>query len=273
VRFFNQSRGIDQVSPVRLKIPLAGTHAGEDWNRAEENTVPREMTAAAPPASMRFQPLPAAISGLKNLRTQEKGFADYLYHSMELPLKRVPELKLESRPNESDNHFQLRIADALRQKKEEEVRKLEEQYQAKQRTLENRLEKAYARIEVEKGDVKARGMDTALSFGVAVFGALFGRKAVSVTTASRSAQGVRSAGRMMKEKEDVRRAEEEVKRIESAIAELAEDLQAKIAETADRYSPDNCSVEPFAVKPRHNDIFDVKVYLQWEPVFDAAGMV
>lgn len=273
VRFFNQSRGINQVSPVRLKIPLDGTHDGEDWSRAEENTVPREMTAGGPPVSMRFKQLPAAISVLKSLHEQEKGFAGYLYHSMELSMKRIPALKLESRPDESDNQFQLRIADALRQKKEDEVRKLEEQFQAKQRTLENRLEKAYARIEVEKGDVKARGMDTALSFGVAVIGALFGRKAVSVTTASRSAQGVRSAGRMMKEKEDVRRAEEEVQRIESAIAELAEELQSKIAETADRYSPANYSPEPFAIKPRRNDIFDVKVYLQWEPVLDVTGMV
>jgi|GEM_PF-5347388 len=115
-------------------------------------------------------------------------------------------------------------------------------------------------------------MDTALSFGVAVFGALFGRKAVSVTTASRSAQGVRSAGRMIKEKEDVRRAEDEVKRIEEEIARLAEELQTKIAATADRYSPAGFIAESFAVKPRRSDIFDVKVYLQWEPVLDVSGL-
>ena len=191
---------------------------------------------------------------------------------MELTLKRVPELKLESGPDESDNQFQLRIADALRQKKEDEVRKLEQHFQAKQRALEAQLEKAYGRIEREKGEVKARGMDTALSFGVAVVGALFGRKTVSVATASRSAQGVRSAGRLMKEKEDVRRAEEEVKRIESAMAELAEELQTRIAEAADRYAPANYTAESFSIKPRRNDIFDVRVCLQWEPVLDLSAM-
>lgn len=270
VRFLSQARGINQVDTVRVKISLDAEQDGTDWSRSEENTVDWEMTGDSPPASMQFKPLPAALARLKTLRGQEKSFADHLYRARELILKRVPALKLESRPDESDSQFQLRVADVLRQKKEEEVHKLEQQYQAKQRTLENRLEKAYARLDMEKGDVKARGMDTALSFGVAVFGALFGRKAVSVTTASRSAQGVRSAGRMMKEKEDVRRAEDEVKRIEEEIARLAEELQGKIAAAADRYSPAGFGAESFAVKPRRSDIFDVKVYLQWEPVLDAS---
>ena len=74
VRFFNQSRGINQVRPVRLKIPLDANHAGTDWSLATENAVPREMTSGSPPASMRFKPLPAAVGRLKDLRAGGKGF-------------------------------------------------------------------------------------------------------------------------------------------------------------------------------------------------------
>lgn len=273
VRMYNQARGINQIREVRVKIPFDGSRAGIDWSQAEANSMTREMTGGSPPGAMRFAPLPAEMGGVRNLRDQEKSFADYLYHSTELILKRVPALKLESRPDETDSQFQMRLADELRQRKGEAVRRIEQQYQAKRQTLENRLEKAQVRIEREKGDVRTRGMDTALSFGVAVFGALFGRKAVSVTTASRSAQGMRSAGRLMKEKEEVRRAEEEVLKIEEAIAGLAEEMQAAIAEAADRFSPAGYPVESFALKPRRSDIFDVRVYLQWEPVFDLPAAV
>lgn len=273
VRFYSQARGINEIREVRVKIPLDGGRAGIDWSLAVDNDVARETTGGSPPGSMRFSLLPAVMGGIRNLREQEKSFADYLYHSMELTLKRVPALKLESRPDETDSQFQLRLADELRQKKDEAVRRIEQQFQAKQQALENRLEKARARIEREKGDVRTRGMDTALSFGVAVFGALFGRKAVSVTTASRSAQGMKSAGRLMKEKEDVRRAEEEVQKLEADLAGLAEEMQAAVAEAADRFSPPAYPVESFALKPRRSDIFDVRVYLQWEPALDLSAAV
>ena len=130
------------------------------------------------------------------------------------------------------------------------------------------MEKAYDRIEKEKGDVKSRGIDTALSFGIAVFGALFGRKALSVSTASRSAQGMRNAGRMMKEKGDVKRVSEEAERVEGEIAVLALELQEKVAKVSDKYAQEKFPLNTFSITPRRSDIFDMKVFVQWEPELD-----
>ncbi len=116
-------------------------------------------------------------------------------------------------------------------------------------------------------------MDAALSFGIAVFGALFSRKALSVTTANRSARGVRSAGRLMKEKEDVRRAEEEARRIEADIGALAVEFQEKTAELAERFAPENFPAENFSIKPRRADIFRVEVFIQWEPMLELTSFI
>jgi hypothetical protein len=264
VRFYNQSRGIDQATDVNLRIPLAEA-PGYDWDRASDNPVTPEETAAAPPSGAHFMMLPPDFSDVKSLREQSRGLSDYLYQTRRLALKRIPSLKLESRPDEPESRFHKRVVDLLREKKEAAVEKIEQQYRGKQKTLQRRLDKAYQKIDKEKGDVRARGMDTALSFGVAVFGALFGRKALSVTTASRSARGVRSAGRLMKEKEDVRRAEEDVQRLEAEIGALAAELQEKTAELAEQYAPENFPMEDFSIKPRRTDVYDVKVFIQWEP--------
>ena len=77
---------------------------------------------------------------------------------------------------------------------------------------------------------------------------------------------------MMKEKEDVKRAEEEVKRIEQDVTALADELQNKIGEIRERYVPANFPLEKFSITPRRSDIFDVKVFLQWEPELDLAPL-
>lgn len=272
VRFYNQARGIDQSREISLRLPLDSSFSGFEWERAAENPVREEEMIADPPSDAHYRALPSSFMQFKNFREAEKGLSDYLYHSMELPLWRVPSLKIESEPGENEGQFQQRVVDLLKEKKEVAVKALEERYRAKHAVLERRLEKANDRVEKEETDVKSRGIDTALSFGVAVFGALFGRKALSVTTASRSARGMRSAGKLMKEKEDVKRAEEEAKRLEQDVATLAAELQEKIGEITEQYSPENYPFERFSITPRRSDVFDVKVFLQWEPELDLAPL-
>jgi len=268
VRFYSQARGIDQVNDISLRLALDDTFSGFDWSRSVDNPAQFEEITKTAPSAAQFRVLPASVSKLKDLREAEKKMSDHLYHSMELSLWRVTALKLESQLDETEGQFRQRVVDCLREKKEAGVAKLEEKYLSKQKVLEKRLEKAYDRIEKEKGDVQSRGIDTALSFGIAVFGALFGRKALSVSTASRSAQGMRNAGRMMKEKGDVKRVSEEAERVEGEIAVLAQEFQEKVAEVSDKYGQEKFPLKTFSITPRRSDIFDMKVFVQWEPELD-----
>ena len=267
VRFFNQRRNIDQQHRILLRLPLEDNEPA-GWDRAEEYPLDPADLTDTPPAGATYQPLPSWLGQRRNLKAEEGAFKDFLYHSQRLELLRVERLKLESRPGESEAAFRQRIASALREKREAEAAKVEERFRRKQRQLEARIEKARDRLEKEEGDVKARGMDTALSFGVAIFGALFGRKAVSVSTASRTARGMRSAGRLMKEKGDVERAGAALARLEEDMEALSLELQEKLAAIADRFDPEKFTLQRFSITPRRSDIFDVRVCLLWEPVLD-----
>ncbi|MFZ5797259.1 MAG: ATP-binding protein [Desulfobulbaceae bacterium] len=272
VRLFNQARGIDELRQVRRKIPLDGSGETADWSGAADNALPLESLESVPPAGAKFRSLPAWVMPLKNLRAQEKRFADHLYQSATLPLLRVAALKLESAPEETESQFRQRVTDHLRTRKEAETEKIRRQYEGREQTLIRRLQSAQARMEREKSQVAARGVDTALSFGVAVLGAFFGRKALSVTTATRSAQGVRSAGRLMKEKGDARRAEEEVARVQEEIAALTAELEERVVEVAGRFDPALYPLESFSLTPRRSDIAEVQLWLQWEPELNLPGM-
>ncbi len=265
VRTINQSRGIDRTEQVCLRLPLPDGKG--DWSRAEAGGFNSADLLQAPPAGAVFAELSPEWLVRQDFKAEEKQLAEHLYRTRTLTLARVKSLGLESRPDETENSFRQRLAAALLAGKEEESAKLEEQYGKKQRQLAAQLQKAYDRIGKEEGEVKQKGIETAISIGSAILGAFLGRKSFSATTASRSAQGVRSAGRLLKERGDVQQAREEAGRIEQEIALLGEELRQKLAELSARFDPAAVVVETFALAPRKTDIFNVRVSLLWEPDF------
>ena len=268
VRFFNQRRNIDQVQDVCLRLSAEQTDTTFNWEEAKVSPLQPDTGMQSAQSGSSFFPVSAELLDKGNITVLKKEFSDFLYHGKKLEMLRVASLKLESRPMESEEQFHLRLVSLLRKQKEVEVQKVEERFRKKQQQLQTRLEKYAARLDKEKGDVKARGVDTALSFGVAVFGALFGSKGLSVSNVNRSARGVRSAGRLMKEKGDVERAEQEVERSELELQLLATELQETLTAVADRFDPAQYTVESFAITPRRSDIFSLTLYLLWEPDFD-----
>jgi hypothetical protein len=160
----------------------------------------------------------------------------------------------------------VRFNDYLRQQKDQAVEKLREQYRVRQASLEQKMNRALDRLDKEKVDVQAKTADSLISFGVAVVGAFFGRKAMSAANLGRAATGVRSVGRVVKEKSDVKRAEEEIEELRQALSELAAEIEQKASELAETFNIDRYQIETFAISPRRSDVFDVRVALLWEMV-------
>lgn len=208
----------------------------------------------------------AELSGLKDLRNIGKNFSDYLYQNKSLELFRMKGPGVESKPGESLTDFKIRFNDYLRNKKEEAVEKLRKKHQTKQFRLERRLDRALQKLEKEQLDVRTKTTDSIISFGVAVVGAFFGRKAFSATNIGKAATGIRSVGRVAKEKSDVKRMEQEVSDIQEELEDLASQLELEIDELVALFSADNYEMETFAIKPRRADIFDLRVALVWEMV-------
>ncbi|WP_321530250.1 hypothetical protein [uncultured Desulfuromonas sp.] len=68
----------------------------------------------------------------------------------------------------------------------------------------------------------------------------------------------------LQEKQDARRAQEELARIDGEIAALADQLEDEIDDLCERFAPDSVTVEPFAITPRRGDIHIEELALLWE---------
>ncbi len=271
VRFVDNRRGIDELQAHSARLALKSDFSDPDWANAEPLGVELQDLSSSPPPDSSYLPLPATISSASSLAPFLRSWTDYLYRTCRLELFRVKSLKLESRPGESLEDFRSRVAEAVSSKKAEALEKMEKRYEKRFHVLEDRLIRAQSRLEKEQGDVTARGVDTAVSFGVAILGALFGRKALTTTSASRTGRGIRSASRMLKERQDVERAKENIKRIEDTITTLAQELDQETEKLSRKFALENFPVERFFVKPRRADIFDQESFILWEAIPELAS--
>jgi hypothetical protein len=266
IRFFNARRNIDIVTDVDLRLYLDASFSNPDWEGAEEAPYSLDDCRSEPPSESVYYPLPPGFLKLKNLSGLAKDFSDYLYQNKRLELFRVPGTAFESEPDESLADFKVRFSDYQREQKDAAVEQLRKKYQSRQDRLEQQLSRAMEKVDKERVDVRTKTTDSLISIGVAVVGAFFGRKSLSAANIGKAATGMRSVGRVAKEKSDVKRAEEDVLEIQNSLEELAVEIEEEVVEISTSFDPDSYAIETFAIKPRRSDIFDVDLCLLWEMV-------
>jgi hypothetical protein len=108
-------------------------------------------------------------------------------------------------------------------------------------------------------------MQTAISLGATLLGAVFGRKVTSSGTVGRATTTFRGVGRAAREKEDVQRAMQEVKIVQDKLYQMEEEFQEEMDKIKDAYSPEDLELEEIVIRPRKSDIFVTPLSLVWSP--------
>ena len=258
VGFYSQSRGIDEVEESILTLPLDPSDSTLDWDMAQNDEIDFSRFPTQMPESVRLGRVPDIVRDDKGLKRAKKSLSDMLYRDKKLELYRCKRPRIESKPHESLGDFKVRVQDLLNDKKEGEIEKLKESYSKKETILQDRLKRALVRVEKEESDVSSRTTDTMISAGMAVLGALFGRRSTA-----RIGTTLSKGSRILKEKGDVDRAQQRADEAQKKIDDLGYELEENIDDLEDKYSIDNCEIETFSIKPRRSDIDVEEVALVW----------
>jgi len=245
VHFYSQRRAIDEERERLLSLELDAKDQTIRWEEAREEELDFEKLPHKAPSASSFQPLPKVILEDKALRKAQRELKEYLYQEENLELFRCLSPKLESKVDESRSDFLVRVQDLLNEKKEQEIDKLKLRYASKEKVLTERLARAQERVEKESSDSTSSMIDA----GIAVIGALFGRKSPSSI-----GRAFKKGSTILKERDDMSRAEERVAKVSEDIALLQEELEEKIDLMSEKYDIDRCEIERFTIKPRKTDI-------------------
>jgi hypothetical protein len=219
----NYSSARTKVDEQREFLFSAATSDGPvslDWRDAAELPLAASDLESKPEADSRFSGCPAPLSKAKNYATWEKQLVRWLRAERAITIYRSPALRVYSRADEDERDFRIRLQQLANDARDLKVAKLRKRYETKVARLEERLRRAQQAVEREAEQVKGHKMDTAISFGTAVLGAVLGRKRISTTSASRMGTAMRKAGRLGQQTGDVRRARETVEKVKLQLEEL-----------------------------------------------------
>jgi hypothetical protein len=262
LHYVDKPAGIDSWTRSAWLATLADGDGAPDWAEATALPVLDAVTAPVPVDGAAFAELPAAALAARNYAAWGKTLAASLYQTGAIEVLSAKALKLTSAPGESEGDFRARLAQALREHRDREVEKLRGKHAAKLKSLDERLRRATDRVEREKSQFSQRKLDTAISIGTSVLGAIFGGRSAATTRAGSAA---RSAGRVFSEHGDVARAGESLETLTTERNALLAAIEQEAAALAAGLDPASIALEKIRIAPRKSDIAVKRVAIAWEP--------
>ncbi len=264
--------GLDEWTELAWLGALEEGLRGSPWKEAAAiGAVPPEFDDE-PEADARFAALPAAALREKSWARWQKMLATHAHRETPLVVWSCRKPKLQGQPGEEEGAFRARVAAALRESRDVAVEKLRKRYAPKLATLRDRIERAEQRVEVEREQYQTKKLQTAVSIGRTVLGALFGRKLGSAGNVGRAGTAIDRASRAARERGDIARAEERVEALEERLQDLEAQFESDVAGIQGPVDPASVDVRARKIAPRKSDLDVAPLTLVWVPWrVDASG--
>ena len=263
VRFTEPRLKVDTTKLVRLTASISNDPVAVDWESAARVEWAPEMLEHEPPEGAAFAELPPAALKARNYDAWTKQLTATLAASEAIELFKSPSTGEMSRPDESEREFRARLQQTSREGRDRALEALRRKFAPRQAALQEKLRRAQLSVDRESEQATGQKLQTAISVGATLVGALLGRKMISAGTIGRATTAARGVGRTMKESEDIERARQTA----AAVEEQRKELEAEFAtETASLEAANDVAtetLEKITIKPKKTNITVKLVALVW----------
>jgi len=268
VGFSDTKAGIAHTRGLTLVAEIDTRLGSVAWADATPIDVPVRDLASSPEGDARFSQLPPPASKPKTYDAWGKELKTWLGQSQSLELLKSTQTGTVSTPDESERDFRIRLQTATREQRDQAVEALRRKYATKLASAEEKIRRAQLAVDRESEQASQQKIQTAVSFGATVLGALLGRKAVSTSTLGRATTAARGVSRTMKESQDIELAKQNLAAAQQQKADLEADIQADVTRLTGALDPTSETLVPYPVKPKRTDIAVQIVALAWAPAWE-----
>ncbi|MBS0181593.1 MAG: ATP-binding protein [Nitrospira sp.] len=274
IRFSDSKSGVDCTQDVTMLAPIADGPVVVDWDKATGTEMVLSDLEREPEEGSQFLALATSAGKAKSYADWNKDFGGWLFRTQKMELFRSPSTKDVSKPGESERDFRVRLQQTGREQRDRGAETLRQKYASKIATLQERIRRAELAREKQQAESRSSQVQAAISVGASILGAFLGRKAISVSNIGRATTAIRSAGRVMKESQDVGVADENVAALQQQLADLEAQFKSESEAVAASTDPLNEKLETISIKPAKANIAVKLVTLAWTPHWrDATGGV
>ena len=260
LHFVDRRRKVDEREEFALLAEAPESAMGVTWERAHPLTLTQRELIDRPEPDAYFDELPASVNEPREFKALKKSLADYLYHNSSVTLLYSPVLKSYSLPQENERDFRMRLQQAARERRDEEVDKINQRYEKRLQTLGDRLRRAEASLGKKRADAEARKRETLVSVGESVVGMFLGRRSTRAASTALSKHRLTSLTKMQ-----VEEAEETLEALQHETKELEQELQEQVTAIKERWEETLSEFEEVPVTPRRTDIQVDLFALAWAP--------
>jgi len=261
VHYLYTLKNIDLEESLNYKIYLE--ESMQNINYDEIEPLDYDDFIETEKANSFFYELPSFIQNNSKLKSIEKSFLDFVYRNIKLCLFKNESLKLTSKQNESLEDFKIRIQDRLNEKIDLEIEKLKLKFKKDSDLLDNKTSKLLEKLQKEQQDVSNATTNSLISIGSTILSAFFGKGSKGITTA-KVATSTKGASKVLKEKQDVKKIEEEINSAQKQSENLKITLEQEINKIKEINDISNFEIEEFFIKPKRTDIYNIKLALLWK---------
>ncbi|MFN7982562.1 MAG: hypothetical protein U0Q11_11945 [Vicinamibacterales bacterium] len=263
VRFVEPKLNIDTVKLITWTTPITDSAVAVDWDNAEPVDVAPEQLEQDAPDDALYTAVPSPALKAKNYDAWSKQFVTSLLSKASLDVLHSTTTDECSRPDESERDFRARLQQVSREARDRGLDELRRKYAPRQAALEDKFRRAQQAVEKESQQATGQKLQTAISVGATLVGALFGRKAITASTIGKATTAVRGVGRTMKESEDIARAQQTLDAIQAQRQALDDELKEETAKLEAAGDPATEVFERVSVKPKRTNVTVKLVGLMW----------
>ena len=264
VTFVQQRLAVAEQRRVVRLAPLTEGLVALDWDAGEALPLEVEALGQVLPATGRFAAVPRLAATARSYAAWGKTLQKWVVTTEVLTRWRAPGLKLASEPGEDERAFRIRVMAHAHEARDAAVEALRARYAPKVTALQDKVRRAEQAVAREQAQATQATMDTAISLGGALLGALLGRGKVSGAV-GRVGTAARGAGRAVQQRGDVARAQETLEELRAQEVALADTVRQEAEALAARHEAQREEVEAVAVRAKAADVQVVLVALAWVP--------
>ncbi len=262
VRFYDSKRGVDEVKDLNLLACPPDEFGRVLWDNAELVRDWERSVSAEPDVpdgvSVEYSSLPETMNTAKKLKKVDKEFIDWVYQNQRLIKHQHPELKLYQESGESDEAFRMRVQQAAREQRDEELDKVQERYEPKIDKIEDRIRKEEQELNEKEAEVNDRKTSEWIGMAETVFSIFRGRKRSLSSAATKRRMRKKAAAQLEATKEDI-------ENLEKDLFDMEQELKQGLQEIRDKWDRVAEGIEHYEVKPRRADVKSAGVLLTWQP--------
>jgi hypothetical protein len=265
LHYVDAKLGLDAWETSGWLAPLDDGAGNASWEDAAVDVQLKARLTTAPTSGAEFAEIPGSALRAASYAAWARSLQARLYETARARVMNSDTFRLASKLGESEGDFRARLALAAREKRDAAVAELRRKWQARLLQLQDQVRRAEERRAREQSQLSQQKMQTAVTIGSSILGALLGRKAISATNIGRIGTAARSATRIGRESEDVTRADESLEVLRQRLADTQRDVETEVARLETTLDPKTLTLTTAEVPARKSDIAVGEVALVWAP--------